>query len=86
MEKHSMESSRPMVDKVLAALRQQGITTFAAVGYCYGAKHVMDLAQENAIAVAAVAHPSRLAVPADFHGLVQKSKAPLLINSCEVHD
>ena len=79
-----MEASRVIVDKLIAGLQGRGITTFGAVGYCYGAKHVVDLARENAIASAAVAHPSRLAIPDNFHDLVQKSKAPLLINSCEV--
>jgi hypothetical protein len=54
------------------------------VGYCYGAKHVIDLAKENTIASAVVAHPSRFDVPGNLHELVAKSKAPLLINSCEV--
>lgn len=85
-EAHGMESSRPIVDNLIAGLRQRGITTFGAVGYCYGARHVIDLAKENTIASAAVAHPSRLTIPADFHDLVEKSKAPLLINSCEVLD
>ena len=80
-----MVSTRPRVDNLVVGLGQRGITTFGAVGYCYGARHVVDLAKENTIASAAVAHPSRLVIPADFHDLVQKSKAPLLINSCEVH-
>ncbi|KAF8512068.1 alpha/beta-hydrolase [Gautieria morchelliformis] len=82
-EKNSTESTRIVVDSLITGLRHRGITTYGAVGYCYGARHVIDLARENTISVAAVAHPSRLVVPGDFHDLVQKSRAPLLINSCE---
>jgi dienelactone hydrolase len=51
---------------VLAALKADGVTSVGAVGYCYGARWVFDLAFDNAITVAAVAHPSLLQVPADL--------------------
>ncbi|KAF8581892.1 alpha/beta-hydrolase [Ramaria rubella] len=81
---HTMEASRVVVDKIVVGLRERDITTIGAVGYCYGARHVIDLAKDNTIASAAVAHPSRLVPPGDFHDLVATSKAPLLINSCEI--
>jgi len=50
-----VEISRVIFDKDIVGLRERGITTFGAVGYCYGARHVINLAKENAIASAAVA-------------------------------
>lgn len=56
---------------------------FAAVGYCFGARYVFDLAFDSEIKVAAVAHPSMLEVPGDLER-IKETKVPLLICSCEV--
>ncbi|KAF8528415.1 alpha/beta-hydrolase [Hysterangium stoloniferum] len=82
--RHTMGATRLILDKAVAGLRERGITIIGAVGYCFGARHVIDLAKENTIASAVVAHPSRLVPAEDFPELLAKSKAPLLINSCEV--
>ncbi|KAJ7780157.1 dienelactone hydrolase endo-1,3,1,4-beta-D-glucanase [Mycena maculata] len=79
---HTTEQTRPLLDKVIAGLKAEGVTTFGAVGYCFGGRYVFDLAFENIIAAAATAHPSLLQVPADLKKYVATSKAPLLINSC----
>jgi len=76
--------TRPCIDNVIAALKEQGITSFAAIGFCYGARYVFDLAFDNVIKVAAVSHPSLLQAPEDLENYATKSKAPLLINSCEI--
>ncbi|KAG5651122.1 hypothetical protein H0H81_009774 [Sphagnurus paluster] len=34
--KHSLAVTRPPLDKVIAALKEEGVTTFAATGYCLG--------------------------------------------------
>ncbi|KAJ7237266.1 dienelactone hydrolase endo-1,3,1,4-beta-D-glucanase [Mycena haematopus] len=81
---HDQAHTRPIIDKVIAALKAEGVTTFAAVGYCFGGRYVFDLAFENIIAASAVAHPSLLQIPADLEKYVSVSKAPLLINSCTV--
>jgi len=47
-------------------------------------KYVFNLAQENIIKVGAVSHPSLLQVPADLEALLAQSKAPILINSCDI--
>jgi hypothetical protein len=39
--------TRPTIDKVVAALRAEGVTTFGAIGYCFGGKWAVVLAQEN---------------------------------------
>ncbi|KAJ7066815.1 dienelactone hydrolase endo-1,3,1,4-beta-D-glucanase [Mycena belliarum] len=79
---HGTADTRPLLDKVIAALKADGVTTFGAVGYCFGARYVFDLAFDGVISAAATAHPSLLQVPADFEKYVATAKAPLLINSC----
>jgi len=37
--KHGPEHTRPHLDKVINALKEQGVKSFAAVGYCFGGKH-----------------------------------------------
>ncbi|KAK6992957.1 dienelactone hydrolase endo-1,3,1,4-beta-D-glucanase [Favolaschia claudopus] len=81
---HEQEDIRPILDNVIAGLKADGVNSFAAVGYCYGARHVFNLAFDNVIKVAAGAHPSRLKVPEDLEKYVAVSKAPLLINTCTV--
>jgi dienelactone hydrolase len=51
---------------VLAAFKAEGVTSVGAVGYCYSARWVFDLAFDGAITAAVVAHPSLLQVPADL--------------------
>ena len=64
--KHSPDQTRPPIDKVVDALKGEGVKKFAAVGYCFGGRYVFDLAFENVIQVAAVSHPSLLKVPEDL--------------------
>ncbi|KAL1682888.1 Alpha/Beta hydrolase protein [Schizophyllum commune] len=80
---HGADKTRPTLDKVIAGLKEQGVTTFGAVGYCFGARYVFDLAFDGVIKSAAVAHPSLLQVPADIERYA-KTNVPLLIESCEV--
>ncbi|KAK2465686.1 hypothetical protein APHAL10511_002230 [Amanita phalloides] len=82
--KHGPEQCHPFVIKVINALKEQGVNDFAAVGYCYGARFVFDLAFENITKVSAVAHPSLLKVPDDLEKYASDSKAPLLINGAAV--
>ncbi|KAL0571949.1 hypothetical protein V5O48_010021 [Marasmius crinis-equi] len=79
---HGPEKTRPPLDKVIDALKSEGVTTFGATGYCLGGRYVFDLAFENIIKVGATSHPSLLQIPADLEKYVSSSKAPLLINSC----
>jgi len=79
---HTEKQTRPPLDKVLAALKEQGVTSIGATGYCLGGRYTFDLAFENLISVGVVSHPSLLKVPADLEKYISDSKAPLLINSC----
>ncbi|KAJ3568984.1 hypothetical protein NP233_g5346 [Leucocoprinus birnbaumii] len=79
---HGADKTRPPLDKVIAGLKDQGVKEFAAIGYCFGARYVFDLALENVIKASVVCHPSLIQVPADIEKYRDESKAPLLINSC----
>ena len=82
LKSHGRERTRPSLDKVIEGLKARGITSFAATGYCFGARYVFDLAFDGVIKAAAVSHPSQLEVPADLEKF-KASRVPLLINSCE---
>ncbi|KAI0796214.1 dienelactone hydrolase endo-1,3,1,4-beta-D-glucanase [Abortiporus biennis] len=84
MPKHGPDSWIPVVDKVVEALKAEGVTRFGTTGYCFGAPPAFYLAFKNESHVTVLSHPSRLEVPADFEKYKAESKAPLLINSCEV--
>ncbi|KAF7333527.1 Dienelactone hydrolase endo-1,3,1,4-beta-D-glucanase [Mycena venus] len=81
---HGPAQTRPIIDKVIAALKEEGVVGFAGAGFCFGARYVFDLAFDNVLKVSAVSHPSRLVIPDDLEKYASVSKAPLLINSCEV--
>jgi len=81
---HKFEDIHPMVEKVIKALQDTGVSKFGANGYCFGARSSFDLAFDNAVSVVVVSHPSRLTVPNDFERYKSTSKAPLLINSCTI--
>ncbi|KAH9840322.1 dienelactone hydrolase endo-1,3,1,4-beta-D-glucanase [Rhodofomes roseus] len=82
--RHGEDAWKPIVDKVVAALKEQGVARFATTGYCYGAPPAFYLAYSNTSHVTVVSHPSRLQVPGDLEKYRSESKAPLLVNSCEV--
>ncbi|KAG6832117.1 hypothetical protein H0H87_002630 [Tephrocybe sp. NHM501043] len=86
---HTAEITRPILDKVLTALKEEGIVAIGATGYCFGGRYCFDLAFDGAIQAVATSHPSLLQVPADLERFehrtqryLKQSKAPLLINSC----
>ncbi|KAG1738862.1 Alpha/Beta hydrolase protein [Suillus paluster] len=80
---HGADKTRPPLDKVIAALKEEGVTKFGATGYCFGGRYVFDLALENVIQCAVTSHPSLLKIPDDLKKYLADAKAPLLINSCE---
>lgn len=81
---HTKEHTRPPLDKVIAGLKEKGITSFGAVGYCFGARYVFDLAFERVIKAAVVNHPTFIEAPKDHEEYKTKAAGiPLLINSCE---
>ncbi|CDO69655.1 hypothetical protein BN946_scf184851.g43 [Trametes cinnabarina] len=83
LAKHGADHVAGIVRTVIDALKAEGVTKFAAIGFCFGARPAFDLAFNNEIQVVAVSHPSLLKIPADLERYASQSKAPLLINSCE---
>ncbi|KAF8836963.1 alpha/beta-hydrolase [Paxillus ammoniavirescens] len=81
LKAHGADVTRPPLDKVIAALKAEGVKEFAATGYCFGGRYVFDLAFDRVLKVAAVAHPSLLKVPEDLYKF-KETGIPLLINSC----
>jgi len=81
---HGADVTRPVLDKVIAALKEEGVVSFGATGYCFGGRYTFDLAFDKIIKAAVVSHPSLLKVPDDLTKYAQDATAPLLINSCTV--
>ncbi|KAI0832002.1 alpha/beta-hydrolase [Trametes gibbosa] len=82
--RHGAEGVVGIIRGVLAALKADGVAKVGAIGFCFGARPAFNLAFENELDVVAVSHPSLLQIPADLEKYAAQSRAPLLINSCEV--
>ncbi|KAG6328602.1 hypothetical protein ID866_10486 [Astraeus odoratus] len=80
LARHGSEQTRPNIDKVMAALKEDGVTDFAVTGYCFGGRYSFDLAFDNLIKVTVVAHPSLLNIPDDLEKYKDVATAPLLLN------
>ncbi|CAL1702668.1 unnamed protein product [Somion occarium] len=81
--KHPPAGVVPIVEKVIDALKAEGVTKFGAVAFCYGGRLAFDLAFKGSLDVVVANHPSLLKVPEDLERYLAEAKAPLLINSCE---
>ncbi|KAJ4476087.1 dienelactone hydrolase endo-1,3,1,4-beta-D-glucanase [Lentinula edodes] len=84
--RHGPPIARPLLDKVIAALKGQGVTVFAATGYCYGGRLVFDLAFENITSASIANHPSHLKSPDDLEKYFSTSHVPLLLDTCTVNE
>ncbi|KAL6301014.1 alpha/beta-hydrolase [Sparassis latifolia] len=82
--KHSPVSAAAIVENVVKVLTESGVTRIGTTSYCFGAQAAFYLARANISHVTVLSHPSALDVPADLESYHANSKAPLLINSCEV--
>ena len=65
-EKQGPESWKPVVDKAVAGLKEQGVTRFGTTSYCFGAPASLYLTWKGDAHVNVWAHPSRVAVPDDL--------------------
>ncbi|GAA6017480.1 hypothetical protein JCM10207_008241 [Rhodosporidiobolus poonsookiae] len=70
--RHGKERTRATIDRVIAQLKEQGVTKFAAIGYCWGARYVVDLVLEDIASVGITAHASLIEVPKDIEALDKK--------------
>ncbi|KAI6106507.1 dienelactone hydrolase family-domain-containing protein [Pisolithus thermaeus] len=77
-ENHTPEVTWPPIKQVIQALKDQGVTSFAVTGYCFGGLYAIELASEQLVDVLIVAHPSQTVVPTTYETLLQKGKAPFL--------
>ncbi|XP_016436733.1 endo-1,3;1,4-beta-D-glucanase-like isoform X3 [Nicotiana tabacum] len=65
--------------KVVAALKDKGISAIGAAGFCWGAKVVTDLAKSDYIQAAVQLHPSLVKVDD-----IKEVKAPIAILAAEI--
>ncbi|PHT35922.1 hypothetical protein CQW23_23622 [Capsicum baccatum] len=65
--------------QVVAALKDKGISTIEAVGFCWGAKMVTELAKSDNIQAAVPLHPSLVKVDD-----MKEVKAPIAILAAEI--
>lgn len=64
--RHGNDVTRPVLDKVIAALKAEGVTKIGGAGYCFGGRYVFDLAFDDVLTAAVAFHPSMLSVPVDI--------------------
>lgn len=83
--KHGADVTRPPVDKVIAALKSQGVTQFAGSGHCLGGRYVVDCIVDGTFAVGLLHHPSLLSPDEDLPKLKEVNK-PVLWNTCEIDE
>ncbi|KAI0825767.1 alpha/beta-hydrolase [Irpex lacteus] len=84
LARHTNDSWVEPVDKVVAALKAEGVTRIGSTGFCFGGPVAFYIAFKHGSHVTVVNHPARLAVPDDLEKYKKEATAPLLINSCEV--
>jgi dienelactone hydrolase len=79
LPKHTPAVTRPIVDKVYDAIVEKYHPKYiAAIGYCFGAKYVVQLLGEKKIHCGAGCHPSFVTIDE-----IKAIKAPLLICGAE---
>ncbi|KAJ9127654.1 hypothetical protein QFC24_001064 [Naganishia onofrii] len=84
LAKHGEEAVHSVLDPVMDGLKEEGVTKFAAVGYCFGGKYTVRLAIQKRISIGMIAHPSLLQVPEDLEALKKvTSEIPMLFITCE---
>ncbi|KAL6208549.1 hypothetical protein ACLB2K_019498 [Fragaria x ananassa] len=63
---------------IIAALRNKGISTIGAAGFCWGGKVVVELSKSDCIQAAVLLHPSRVTIDD-----IKEVKAPIAILGAE---
>lgn len=74
LAKHGVDSWGPIVDKVVLALKAEGVTWIGTTGYCFGTQPVWRLALKGWSQVSVAAHVAGIRVPEDLQ--VRASRHP----------
>ncbi|CAN6351082.1 unnamed protein product [Urochloa humidicola] len=74
-QEKACEEAKP----VIAALKEKGMSTIGAAGYCWGAKVVVELAKASEIQVAVMSHPSLVTVDD-----IKEVKCPICVLGAEI--
>ncbi|XP_062231322.1 endo-1,3;1,4-beta-D-glucanase-like isoform X1 [Phragmites australis] len=62
LQSHTPKKACEEAKPVIAALKEKGVSTIGAAGYCWGAKVVVELGKVHEIQAAVLLHPSLLTV------------------------
>jgi len=74
----AFEEAKP----VIAALKEKGMSTIGAAGYCWGAKVVAELAKAREIQAAVMSHPSLVTV--DDIKVISEVRCPICVLGAEI--
>ncbi|KAF3341395.1 endo-1,3-1,4-beta-D-glucanase-like isoform X1 [Carex littledalei] len=78
LQSHTTEKGFEEAKPVIAALKEKGVTSVGAAGYCWGAKVVTELAKAAEIQAAVLLHPSLVSVDD-----IKEVKCPISILGAE---
>jgi dienelactone hydrolase len=79
IQEHPQAKAFEEAKPIIAALKEQGVLSVGAAGYCWGAKGVVDLGKAREIQAAVMLHPSRITVDE-----IKEVKCPIAILGAEV--
>uniref|UniRef100_A0A0D9WG89 Dienelactone hydrolase domain-containing protein n=1 Tax=Leersia perrieri TaxID=77586 RepID=A0A0D9WG89_9ORYZ len=79
IKEHGPDKGFEEAKPVIAALKEKGVSSIGAAGYCWGAKVVVELAKAHEIQAAVMCHPSFVTVDD-----IKEVKCPIAILAAEV--
>lgn len=79
LEDHSPQKAFEEAKPIVAALKEKGMSSIGAAGYCWGAKVVVELAKFQEIQAAVLLHPSLLTVDD-----IKEVKCPISMLGAEI--
>ncbi|WVZ98447.1 hypothetical protein U9M48_043890 [Paspalum notatum var. saurae] len=79
LQSHDPQKAFEEAKPVIAAIKEKGVSSIGAAGYCWGAKVVVELAKVHEIQAAVLSHPSLLTVDD-----IKEVKCPISILGAEI--
>ncbi|RLM98244.1 endo-1,3 [Panicum miliaceum] len=79
LQSHDPEKAFEEAKPVIAALKEKGMSTIGAAGYCWGAKVVAELAKAPEIQAAVMSHPSLVTVDD-----IKEVRCPICVLGAEI--